>query len=136
MPPSALLNIFTLAPLYAPGILPLLGSPLPSSFPPLNSTQAITLHLYLNWHNPLDPFAPYIKTLPQEFDDHPLSWVVKARDDPATSRYSDLLSLLPPDANRKVMSVDARLRSDWITVTNMLVRYRGLVNRFTFSETR
>ena len=87
----------------------------------LNGTQLTSLHLCL--HRPdafgetLDAnFGPYISTLPKQFDNHPLTWLVKREQNLATEPEILLLSCCPPGVMLDLENVAARFRHDWESV--------------------
>ena len=60
---------------------------------------------------------PYLDTLPESFDEHPLTWV--CRDDDATFRK--LASHLPPSTLSLVKEIQGRCLKDWKAVSTALV---------------
>jgi len=99
IPAPALVNCRTLGPHYPVG---------------LDAVQLIALHLCL--YRPLAPshsldplFAPYISTLPREFDSHPLTRHVQQTD-----------SELPPSVATALARLHARYLHDWRTVRGYL----------------
>ncbi|KAJ3936859.1 MAG: hypothetical protein NXY57DRAFT_82908 [Lentinula lateritia] len=84
----------------------------------LSAMQMISLHLLL--HRPLpdreslDPlFGPYISTLPQNFDYHPLSWTTKRNIGPS-------LDILPPDAFWALQDLSSKFRNDLAAVSSFV----------------
>ncbi|KAH6918599.1 hypothetical protein BKA70DRAFT_1457475, partial [Coprinopsis sp. MPI-PUGE-AT-0042] len=86
---------------------------------PLSSTQIISLHLLL--HRPTstggsrDPlFGPFIAILPESFDGHPLTWLLKQRRlSSETFVESDMLSKLPPFVSQDLERVSKGFLADW-----------------------
>ncbi|KAJ3814270.1 SET domain-containing protein [Lentinula aff. lateritia] len=85
----------------------------------LSAMQMISLHLLL--HRPLsgreslDPlFGPYISTLPQNFDYHPLSWTIKRNIGPS-------LDILPPDAFWALQDLSSKFRNDLAAVSSFIL---------------
>lgn len=130
VPYTALLNSFTLAPLYP--YLPIEGLPAPSMrLGPqlkqhLNATQIISLHLAL--HRPRAnsgssdvSFGPYIDTLPKDFQGHPLTWLHRQKYGTATELERKLLQLLPASVITELCEVLQRLETDWGVVQPCLV---------------
>ena len=112
VPPSALANVKTLAPLYP-------GSKR------LSAHQLISLHLYL--HKPLDStkespdslFGPFISILPREFDSHPLTWVIQQNMGGDTE--SPFLALLPRSTRSILNALAERFQRDSDVVITYLV---------------
>ncbi|KAJ3896505.1 hypothetical protein GG344DRAFT_36468 [Lentinula edodes] len=103
IPRTALLNRKTLSSYYG------------TAAKSLSAMQMISLHLLL--HRPLpgreslDPlFGPYISTLPQNFDYHPLSWTTKRNIGPS-------VDILPPDASRALQDLSSKFRNDLAAVS-------------------
>jgi hypothetical protein len=117
IPGKALLNLLTLEMHY------------PKTDPPLSSTQLVSLHLLL--HRPTstggskDPlFGPFIDILPEGFDGHPLTWLIKQRrSSTEVSRESELLSRLPPSVSQDLERVAKGFLADWDRISAYLVRY-------------
>lgn len=110
IPPSALMNVKTLAPLY-PGAKR------------LSAHQLISLHLYL--HKPPDRpidnrFGPFISTLPREFDSHPLTWLVLRNPDEDNKPGSTFLTLLPSATRSLLNTVAERFHQDSSAVARYL----------------
>ncbi|CDZ96753.1 N-methyltransferase [Phaffia rhodozyma] len=99
----------------------------PDEIYPLTATQLVTLHLAL--HNPnqpalsslstQDPWAPFLKVLPQSFRwHHPLTWLVAEVDQegdqeaPGMKRWRDLERFLPKEVRRLVQDVEKRFWED------------------------
>ncbi|GJE95126.1 SET domain-containing protein [Phanerochaete sordida] len=107
IPAGAMINLRTLSPLY-----PAAGKLL------LTANQMITLHLTLHMpredgvsHDP--GWGPYISTLPQDFESHPVTWAVRNHGGFASPTEEDLLSLLPPTI---LSALSGRVRlfmADW-----------------------
>jgi hypothetical protein len=117
IPASAMLNISTLSHHY------------PSARPKLTATQLISLHLCL--HRPVDSqgssdplFGPYISTLPNNFDFHPLTWFCH---DKGREPESQLLSSLPPSVLDSLQQLAGRFYIDWKTICQYLVGLPGWV---------
>ncbi|KAJ6496660.1 hypothetical protein C8R47DRAFT_1318293 [Mycena vitilis] len=97
VPAHALVNVRTLQPHYPLG---------------LDAIQLIALHLGLYRFSSSDPlFAPYLDSLPREFDSHPLTRHVH---DPA------FVSRLPPTVATALARLHARYLHDWKTVRRYL----------------
>jgi hypothetical protein len=111
IPASTLININTLSQNY------------PSARPKLTAIQLISLHLYLyrpvDLQDSSDPlFGPYISTLPNNFDYHPLAWFCH---DKAQKAETQLLSALPPSAMDSLKQLAGRFYADWKTICQYLV---------------
>ncbi|TDL27454.1 SET domain-containing protein [Rickenella mellea] len=127
IPASALLNVYTLAPIYP--FLPVDGrSPFgvaETIFPPLSASQLLALHIAI--HRPTgisestDPcFGPYICTLPNDFASHPLMWVLGGDKQAAKPDQAFWLNALPPSALVAVQAVAKRFNDDWETIVRCL----------------
>ena len=116
VPASALLNSFTLSPVY------------PRLDPPLTAFQLISLHLTL--HRPKDSkssdplFGPYISILPLDFAYHPLTWLYGRITGLASANEEQRLDLLPPNVLESLNELYNRFRTDWERVSDYLVRPR------------
>ena len=93
----------------------------------LTATQLISLHLCL--YRPVDSqdssdplFGPYISTLPNNFDSHPLSWFCC---DERLEAEAQLLSLLPPSVMDSLQQLAGRFYADWQTICKYLVGPSG-----------
>jgi hypothetical protein len=114
VPPTALLNVKTLAPLYPAG-------------KNLSAHQLISLHLYLR--KPPDDtnesrdnlFGPFISILPREFDSHPLTWLVQQNLGCDHELESTLLALLPTNTRSALNSLAERFQGDSDSVNRYLV---------------
>ena len=114
VPPSALVNVRTLAPLY------------PSS-ENLSAHQLISLHLYL--YKPPDAtkesadnvFGPFISILPREFDSHPLTWIIRKTMDEDSKLESIFLGLLPRSTQSALNALEKRFQWDSNAVISYLV---------------
>ncbi|KAF9792401.1 hypothetical protein BJ322DRAFT_1151116 [Thelephora terrestris] len=112
VPPPALVNVKTLAPLYP-------GSKR------LSAHQLISLHLYL--HKPLDStqesgdnlFGPFISILPREFDSHPLTWVIEQTLNGDNEPGSTFLALLPRSTRFLLSTLAGRFQRD----SNAVIKY-------------
>ena len=116
VPASALINIKTLEPYYRL-LCPSLS---------LTATQLISLHLFL--HRPengksTDPlFGPYISILPQEFESHPLTWLIKCKRQENSELTSlNLLRNLSPTVVTALRRVGERFYDDWKVLRRFLV---------------
>jgi hypothetical protein len=111
IPASAIINISTLSHNYPP------------AHPKLTAVQLISLHLCL--HRPVDLqessdplFGPYISTLPDNFDCHPLTWFCQDKAQQAETR---LLFTLPPSVMDSLKQLAGRFYTDWETICQYLV---------------
>jgi hypothetical protein len=113
------MNSKTLRPLYSN--LPLEGfKNTPQAFEdtaPLNGTQLLTIHLALYRSEggipSCDPtFGPYINTLPDNFDSHPLTWLLNQRNGSVGDQESQLLQNLPPSVQSLMDKVADRFLAD------------------------
>ena len=91
----------------------------------LTATQLISLHLFL--HRPpadgesSDPlFGPYISVLPQDFDNHPLTWAVH-RDLGLPHDAGRILDVMPPAATNVLAGVKKRFWDDWRFICQVMV---------------
>ncbi|TFY72697.1 hypothetical protein EVG20_g295 [Dentipellis fragilis] len=119
LPARAKMNIVTLSPRY----------PSDARAPILTATQLISLHLLLSRpsggsESPDTVFRPYISVLPQEFDSHPLTWLVKRRLKRSSPAEDNLLSSLPPSAYSMLSRVEHRFLEDWRVVRNYILVFR------------
>ncbi|KAG8928944.1 hypothetical protein FRC01_005151 [Tulasnella sp. 417] len=79
----------------------------------LNSTQALTMHLYLlRLGESTAEMDAYSSGLPQSFDEHPLTWVGSPR--------ASLLEYLPPSSKTALSDVENRCKADWKAVRDVL----------------
>jgi hypothetical protein len=115
VPATALINVETLAMNY-----PDHGSP--------TATQLISLHLFLfrpeDEHDSADPlFGPFISIFPrmQEFDSHPLTWLVRRATNTGSPSQSALLDLLPPHVSSSLVALKDRFFEDWNAVLRYMV---------------
>ena len=116
IPASAILNISTLSRHY------------PTRHPNLTATQLISLHLFLyrsvGSQCPSDYlFGPYISTLPNNFDFHPLTWFCRDK----AQEPEIQLAALPPSVMDSLKQLAARFYTDWGTICQYLVGLLGLV---------
>jgi len=95
----------------------------------LTATQLISLHLLL--HKPApgcesdDPhFGPYISTLPRDFGNHPLTWVVHRTLGVESREGHALLRLLPPCVQFDLLLLEGRFWKDWEVVRQYLVGHK------------
>lgn len=84
----------------------------------LNGTQLLSIHLCLNRPHESGEsedvnFGPYITTLPREFNNHPLTWLVKKEQNLATTCETALLDVCPPGVLLELENVAKRFRKDW-----------------------
>ncbi|GAA5830180.1 hypothetical protein JCM3766R1_002813 [Sporobolomyces carnicolor] len=119
IPNQALLNLYTLHPLYPPAFTD--GR--------LNATQLISLHLAISFRQHLrsapsstppstasrDKYWPFLATLPRSFPSHPLTWQIKSQSNAQlTDTYSldegDNPSLSPTDRDEPGPRERARYR--------------------------
>jgi hypothetical protein len=120
IPASALLNIKTLSPIYTKDTGQL-------SKLTLSAHQFISMHIYLRArlsHNKAeaDSFDPYISILPQDFDSHPLVWLVKSKAGIASKVENELLEQLPPSVSASLDALHAKFCVDKSAVFSFLVR--------------
>ena len=116
IPPSALVNAKTLAPIY-PGAKH------------LSAHQLISLHLYL--HRPPDDtkestdnlFGPFISILPREFDSHPLTWFIHKNLGDENELESMFLALLPRSTRSVLNVISERYERDSNAVKKYLVSF-------------
>lgn len=79
----------------------------------LNSTQALTMHLYLLHRGESSAeMDAYSLSLPKSFDEHPLTW--------AGSPRQSLLECLPPSSKAALKDVERRCKADWKVVREAL----------------
>ncbi|TFK76462.1 SET domain-containing protein [Pluteus cervinus] len=117
VPASALLNKRTLAPHYP-------------SADSLTAIQVISLHLFL--HRPIDDvngssdplFGPYISILPREFDDHPLTWLVKDQMTCSEAKEKQLLSYIPRSVMYCLVEMVDKFKTDW-TICSRYLRHNS-----------
>ncbi|THU90710.1 SET domain-containing protein, partial [Dendrothele bispora CBS 962.96] len=116
VPGSSMMNIKTLSPHY---------------YPRLTAVQMVSLHLLL--HRPendqvsSDPlFGPYISTLPQDFDSHPLTRLLR--------EGRGLLGLLPPSSATALERLASRFHSDLETVCNYLHEHLDVLQTSSRSD--
>lgn len=85
--------------------------------PSLNSTQALTMHIYLfrRGYSEVEADA-YYASLPQSFDEHPLTWTGSPRE--------ALLDCLPPSSKTALKDVERRCKGDWKAVREALVELK------------
>ncbi|KAA1471189.1 SET domain-containing protein [Dentipellis sp. KUC8613] len=119
LPARAKMNIVTLSPRY----------PSSARAPILTATQLISLHLLLSRpsegdESPDPIFRPYISVLPQEFDSHPLTWLVKRRLEGSSPAENSLLSFLPPSACSMLFRIETRFLEDWRIVREYILDFR------------
>ena len=95
--------------------------------PPLTAPQIISLHLLL--HMPADEgishdpaFGPYISTMPQDFDTHPVTWAVRNHFQRASTAEKTLLSSLPPIVSSALENQVRIFVADWDAVVEYIVR--------------
>ncbi|KAG2020301.1 hypothetical protein CC2G_005658 [Coprinopsis cinerea AmutBmut pab1-1] len=126
IPAKALLNSVTLGPRY------------PKSDPTLSNVQLCSLHLFLHRPTPagsLDPlFGPYIAVLPDNFDAHPLTWLLKSRlgsDLPEISAERALLSILPRFVARELERIATTFFADWRRVQEYLAEHPSVLKEST-----
>lgn len=75
--------------------------------------QLITLHLALHRRDSSDQFAPFIFSLPNEFNGHPLSWVTNDHTSTLKSNIChELLKLLPAGCLWQLRKIETRFWED------------------------
>ena len=121
IPAAALLNSLSLSRHY------------PKSKPNISAVQLISLHLLLHRPGPegtsLDPlFGPYLSTLPQNFDTHPLVWHLKRND--GTRKW--VVDSLPVYVQRDLERVAKSFQKDWKQVRSYLVSVSDPFSFFSF----
>ncbi|KDQ14019.1 hypothetical protein BOTBODRAFT_33134 [Botryobasidium botryosum FD-172 SS1] len=118
LPADVLLNALTLAAKDIPG-----GGRIETS--KLTSTQITTLHLFLKYYEPSDRFNPYIASLPDKFDGHPLTWKIHSESKVCggvdKNVYILLLSLLPHSVERQLKDMKKRFWGDWNALQELSV---------------
>ncbi|KAF8318622.1 uncharacterized protein EI90DRAFT_3133111 [Cantharellus anzutake] len=103
LPGSKLLNKFTLRSSY------------PTSALDLTSMQLLSMHLFLHREGENDSFSPFIASLPQSFDSHPVAWYARAQlqTDPTASMLpKELISRIPETASARITATHARYQHD------------------------
>ena len=113
IPSTAMMNFRTLSKLYD----------FPPSSSPLTAPQLIALHLLL--HRPTedgishDPaFGPYISTMPQDFNTHPVTWAIRGHLDCASQLEKTLLRSLPPTISSALQEQVDKFMADWKVFVN------------------
>lgn len=117
IPAGAMVNVRTLSPHY----------PSDAGSTTLTATQLVSLHLALyrpeDGLQSKDPFfGPYISVLPQEFDSHPLTWLVKQQERKSKPVEDHLLQNLPPSTTTALAALATRYHTDWKAVCQYMVR--------------
>jgi hypothetical protein len=107
------MNVKTLFPLYGT-----IGNS-------LSATQLISLHLFL--HKPDKgkfctdtAFGAYISILPEDFNSHPLTWLIKSSSGDESDAF--FLNYLTPAATRALNLVAGRFQEDRKAVLQFLVK--------------
>ncbi|KIO34410.1 hypothetical protein M407DRAFT_16933 [Tulasnella calospora MUT 4182] len=116
IPKAALMNWHTIRQYYprlklnTNGVAPAKTNPKSTT---LNSTQALTMHLYLLRRGESSAeMDAYSSGLPRSFDEHPLTWVGTPRE--------SLLEVLPPFSKTALTDVENRCKVDWKAVRDIL----------------
>jgi ribosomal lysine N-methyltransferase 2 len=83
----------------------------------------IFLHLPSEELESQDPlFGPYISILPRQFDAHPLTWVIKQRNDQNPEIIQNqLLEDLPPSVTTALENLENRFWADWKIIRKYVV---------------
>ncbi|KAG8920868.1 hypothetical protein FRC00_009417 [Tulasnella sp. 408] len=117
IPKAALMNWHTIRSYYPRLELNINGNMTPAKtstkIATLNSTQALTMHLYLLRKGESSAeMDAYSSSLPKSFDEHPLTWVGSPRE--------SLLECLPPSSKTALTDVESRCKADWKAVQQIL----------------
>ncbi|KAL5529173.1 hypothetical protein ACEPAG_5147 [Sanghuangporus baumii] len=118
IPAKALLNSRALSSMYRSIALEGFANTSSSDRLVISGIQLLSIHLAL--HRPAghsfskDPhYGPYIDTLPRDFDNHPLAWIIKEKLSAAGSHETKLLRGLPPSVHKELEGVAKRFWNDW-----------------------
>ncbi|KAF8654246.1 hypothetical protein AX16_003767 [Volvariella volvacea WC 439] len=115
IPASALINIKTLEPHY------------PRTAKKLTAVQLVSLHLFLHRPQAGAPsgdalFGPYISTLPQDFDAHPLTWLTRQKLGVENEPEVTLLKKIPESVRCDLEQIASKFDADWNACRAFLVR--------------
>lgn len=91
----------------------------------LTAIQLLTSYLALYRSNSLQDewFGPYLQSLPENFDFHPLTWTLSSS--PTKRR---LVANLPPSVQEKVLKVKKRFLADKAAIRRKFVRRHSVVS--------
>ncbi|KAL5490358.1 hypothetical protein ACEPAI_5191 [Sanghuangporus weigelae] len=127
IPAKALLNSRTLSSVYRSIALEGFANTSSSDRLVISGTQLLSIHLAL--HRPAghsysqdSHYGPYIDTLPRDFNNHPLTWIIKEKLSAAGSHEAKLLQGLPPSVRKELEGVAKRFWNDW----NVAVQAKGV----------
>jgi len=91
----------------------------------------IFLHLPSEELESQDPlFGPYISILPRQFDAHPLTWVIKQRNDQNPEIIQNqLLEDLPPSVTTALENLENRFWADWKIIRKYVEEHRNVLRK-------